>query len=258
MILGMHPTKLTQVFVFAVLSIAFLYKPLAGETRTFTSAEGVTIEAELLSVDPRERATIRRADGRLFRDVPIDFFSDADRKYIRKWQSDKQKALDTANITPDSRVRISVATSRDRDLNNYGDIDDQIIQYKPRLSFLNEEMQKTFTGVNGTLVFIGEHVLDGSVNGALYREDFKVNIPPKKKIEWDGIPFVTKYDPDWGGFKYEGYLLVVRDQKGEVVQIKASKSAWEQNYKKILKVPLNVPHDRKFESEARGYSVFSM
>ena len=90
--------------------------------RTFTSEEGVTIEAEIISVDPRDRATLRRDDGQLFRDVPIEFFSDSDRKYIRKWRQDQLNALKNAEISKESRVRITVGTGRDDDFNEYDDL----------------------------------------------------------------------------------------------------------------------------------------
>ncbi|MGB0371534.1 MAG: hypothetical protein ACPGN3_09290 [Opitutales bacterium] len=216
----------------------------------------MTIEAELISVDPRERVTLRRSDGRLFRDVPIEFFSSADRRYIRNWKAQQQAALDNANITEDSRVRVTVGTSRDSDFNDYGDIDDQVTQFKPKISFYNEELHETFTGVNGTLVFIGEHVLDRSVVGVLYKEKFEVDVPPKERIEWFGKPFMSRYDPDYGGYKYRGSLIVVKDQKGKPVQIKGSASIWEQNYRKVLRAKLKQAYGRKFESEACGYNSY--
>ncbi|MEM7672024.1 MAG: hypothetical protein AAF212_01670 [Verrucomicrobiota bacterium] len=98
--------------------------------------------------------------------MPIEFFSDQDRKFIRDWKAQQQKALDNANITANSWVRISVGTNRDSEFNDYGDIDDQ------------------------------------------------------------------------------------------VVQIKASKSTWKDNFRKILKAKLKKPYDRKFESQQLGYNSF--
>ena len=244
--------KLSVLLVFAGTWLI----PVAAATRTFASSDGTTIEAELIAVDSRDRTTIRRVDGRLFRNVPIEFFSDQDRKFIRNWKAQQQKALDNANITADSRVRISGVTNRYSEFIDYVDFDYLFVKYKPKISFYNEELEETFTGVNGTLVLIGEHVLDSSVMGVLYSQKFKIDVPPKEKIEWKGKPFMSRYDPDYGGFKYEGYLLVVRDQDGKVVQIKSSKSTWKDNFRKILKAKLKKPYDRKFESQQLGYNSF--
>ncbi|MEM9025636.1 MAG: hypothetical protein AAGB06_01740 [Verrucomicrobiota bacterium] len=246
-----------QFTLFVVLVFAGTWPvSMPGVIRTFTSSDGVTIEAELIAVDSLDRTTIRRVDGHLFREVPIEFFSDQDRKFIRNWKAEQQKALDNANITADSRVRINVGTNRDSDFNDYGDIDDQVVKYKPKISFYNEELEETFTGVNGTLVFIGEHVLDSSVMGVIYSQEFKIDVPPKEKTEWIGKPFMSRYDPDYGGFKYEGYLLVVRDQAGKLVQIKASRANWKNNFQRILKAKLKTAYDRKFESQQLGYKSY--
>ena len=151
-----------------------------------------------------ERVTIRRDDGRLFRDVPISFFSDADRKFIRKWKQDQIAALDNADIQEDSKVRVTVGTGRDSDFNNYGDIDDQIVGFKPKVSFYNEETLETFTEVDCTLVYIGEHVLNSRVYSVMNKQQFTVDLPPREKIEWFGGEFQQRYDPDYAGYKYEG------------------------------------------------------
>jgi hypothetical protein len=72
-------------FVCAFLLLAPAYAITAQELRSFTNAQGVSIQAALISVT-NGQATIRREDGGQFT-VPVTAFSQADQDYIRQWSS---------------------------------------------------------------------------------------------------------------------------------------------------------------------------
>lgn len=243
--------KIIRFLLSSLGVMGLLFSQASG--RTFTSTTGTQIEAELIHVDPLERATIRREDGRLFRDVPLEFFSVEDRNYIRDWQAQRKKEQDNANLTPDAEIRVLVGTGRDDDFNEYGDIDDRIVTYQPKVTLINEEMLLTYSDVKGTLMLIGEHVLSKKSLGVIFRETFTLDLPPGEKTEWYGKKFMSRYDPDCCGFRYEGYVLVLRDQEGKIVQTKSSKRIWEDQVKSILKAKLNKTYDRKFESEIPSF-----
>lgn len=73
-----------KVLIFLVLP--FVLTLNAGDFRKFTSEKGVAIKAELLAASD-SAVTLKRIDGVIFRDVPIERFSEYDRHYIEVWTS---------------------------------------------------------------------------------------------------------------------------------------------------------------------------
>ena len=75
------------MIVFAVL-LAVCCQGSAAEVRTWTSAEGNTIEAELITASDKE-VTIRRvSDGRRF-SLPLERLSEADRDWVASFAFSK-------------------------------------------------------------------------------------------------------------------------------------------------------------------------
>ena len=74
---------------YKVLCLLFFWVTLCSEGREFrkfTSAEGSVIRAELLAASDSV-VSLRRDDGVVFRDVPLQRFSEYDRHYIEVWIS---------------------------------------------------------------------------------------------------------------------------------------------------------------------------
>ncbi|MGJ3242329.1 MAG: hypothetical protein ACFE0O_05140 [Opitutales bacterium] len=236
-----------------LLGLLVAGSPLAAEAawRTFTDNNGRTLRAEILDTPAPDKVTIRRDDGRVFRDLNVGLFSADDQAHIRQWREERVKALDEADLTPDARLDIRVLRRRDDDLNNYGNIDDREVAYLPRVRITNEEVERTFTGVKGTLVFVGESVLDGRVYKIIDRQSFTLDLPRRETTEWTGKPFENKYDDDGTngyafGYKYEGYLLVLKNRQGQTVQLKASRSAWEKRPGPLLRASTRSAYDGDF------------
>ena len=63
-----------------------------------------------------------------------------------------------------------------------------------------------------------------------------------------GSRFTMHEDRDLGtGTKYAGFLVLVKDANGKVIAIKSSKSDFEKNYTKLLKMKKGTRFTRKFE-----------
>ncbi len=61
-----------------------------GKTRTWTAADGRTLEAELLSATP-EAVTVRRTDGQRF-DLPLSGLSEADQAWVKQRLADQARS----------------------------------------------------------------------------------------------------------------------------------------------------------------------
>ncbi len=225
--------------------------------REFTSSDGATIEATVVDASAIA-VTIRRKDGSEFKDVPLSRFSAQDRKYVRGWRDARKQAVEDADLTHDSRIRITVKKGKDDDMNNYGDIDDRVIVFEPGIVADNEEKELTFRNVQGTLVIIGSGVIEKDSYVVLSKQDFVIDLIPREQTRWEGDLFQCRYDPDYGGFDYAGYLLVLKNKAGHNVVVKASKSAWEKHPEAILKAKQLTGYDRNFRKEFQLFSTFGL
>lgn len=251
-------TILPRKLNYALPLIAFLFIcRLDAEIRPFTSSNGMTIEAELVDASD-DKVTIRRKDGMLFKDVPLSRFSDADRQYAAEWL-EKQKELEAMpDLRTDSRVRLYVLRGRDNDKNDYDDIDDRVITFEPGVAIQSEEKDISYIGVRGSLVIVGKGVINDDVYTILDAQDFQINILSRQKSTWKGSGFECRYDPDYGGFEYGGYLLVLRNREGEIVQTKASKSSWSDHPERILNAKKFVGFNSHFTKTVKLYTTFGI
>ena len=219
---------------------------IAGELRAFKSADGREMRAEIVSAT-KTAVTIRNERGTLYRDVSLDKFSPEDRAFVHQWLKEQAEKRDNAEIHRDARVRLSFSKRRDDDFNEYGDIDDRIVSLSPGVVIESLEHEVSYTGVKGTIVMIGRGVLQQDAYVILSKQDFSLDIPCRETVRWSGMGFECSYDPDYGGYEYEGYLLVLRDRSGRIVISKASKSGWERAPEALLKAEVRTGYDSSFD-----------
>ncbi|MGC6455990.1 MAG: hypothetical protein ACON39_02200 [Coraliomargaritaceae bacterium] len=217
----------------------------------------MTIEAELVEASD-DKVTIRRKDGMLFKDVPLSRFSEADREYVEGWR-EKQKELESMpDLKADSRIRLYVLRGRDDDKNDYNDIDDRVITFEPGVAIQSEEKDTSYLGVRGSLVIVGKGVINDDIYTILDAQDFEINILSRQKASWKGTAFECRYDPDYGGFEYGGYLLVLRNRAGDIVQTKASKTSWSDHPERILNAKKFVGFNSHFTKTEKLHTTFGI
>ncbi len=244
------------VFVLPLLTMTLLCR-LDGEIRSFSSSDGMTIEAELMDAS-EDKVTIRRQDGMLFKDVPLSRFSDADRRYVHSWLEEQKSLQGSPDITADSKIRLYVLRGRDDEMNDYNDIDDRVVTFEPQVVVQSEEKDISYLNVRGTLVIVGKGAIDDDVYTILDSQDFTMSILSRQKSRWEGQSFECRYDPDYGGFEYGGYLLVMRNREGEIVQSKASKSSWRDNPQRILGAKKFVGFNSDFTKQKKLFTTFGI
>ncbi|MGC6423680.1 MAG: hypothetical protein ACON4O_01690 [Lentimonas sp.] len=221
-----------------------------SEFRIMTNKDGQTIEAKVVSHDGT-RVTIETRNGTTYENVNISIFSVSDRIYFKEWAAAAQAAKDDAELKFDSKIKMFVKSSRDNDLNDKGDPDNREVEYEPAITFENEDKDLSFKDVRGTLVFIGESVLEKKEFHILYKENFTVTIPRGERVKWTGTPFKNIYD-DFAangsafGAEYEGYLIVLYDKRDKAVITKASKTKWGRYHERILKANISLGHIDNF------------
>lgn len=150
-------------------------------------------------------------------------FSAKDQAYILEWEKKRVATeiadRENAQLLLDAKLLILVKSGRDNDLNDKGDPDHREVEYEPGLTIDSREKDSRFKGVQGTLVFIGQSVLEKKEYHTLYRQDFTVDLKAGERTKWQGKGFLNVYD-DYAangsafGVEYEGYLVVLRDNQG--------------------------------------------
>jgi hypothetical protein len=229
-----------------------------AEYRVFKSDDGVELEAEMVSCKQGVSVSVRRRDGRLFKDVPWTRFSVKDRKYFADWAKAEAAKVENAELDADARIKVTVLKGQDDDFNDYGDIDDHVVQFEPRVIIDSDEKDRTFTGVSGVLVMIGQGYLRKSEYVVLKRQEFTLDLPAGEEIRWTGKPFKCSYDPDYGGYEYGGYVLVLKNRDDEIVFTKSSKTLWGRNAKDIINAKLKQGYDREFKYGEQLYTTYGL
>tara|TARA_B110000208_G_scaffold144691_2_gene174548 strand:+ start:71 stop:898 length:828 start_codon:yes stop_codon:yes gene_type:complete len=232
----------------------------ADEYRTLHNSHGNPLEAQVTAYDPTKGVSIQTRSGQKYENVGIDRFSPEDQKYFKEWQAKHIAEKDDAQLMHDSKITMFVKSSRDDDLNDKGDPDNREVEYDPAITFDNKDKDLSYQNVEGTLVFIGQSVLDKKEYHILYRQDFTVNLPSGERTRWVGKSFKNVYD-DYArngsafGAEYEGYLLVLNDKLGHPAIIKASKSHWKGCIRSILAANSRQGYSRDF-SESFKKTVY--
>ncbi|MEO0796370.1 MAG: hypothetical protein AAFX93_14465 [Verrucomicrobiota bacterium] len=224
----------------------------AGEEfRKFTSQDGREMRAKIVESGSPDKVTIQHENGTFYRDLNPEIFSFQDQRYIREWREKQRKSLDEADLSSDSRIEVRVYRGRDDDLNKYGNVDDRDVRYEPSVVIVNKELEKSYTGIQGTVVYVGQSVFDRKEFKILNRQEFTMDAPRKKETEWKGDPFQNLYDDDASnghafGYKYAGYLLVLKNRAGEVVFTKGSKGDWENAPQSLMQASLRSSYAKNF------------
>lgn len=110
-----------------------------------------------------------------------------------------------------------------------GDFDDKQQTLKPRVKLTNTDVRQNYEGHKASLMLIGESTIDAKVFKVLQRHDFNVELPVRQILDEEAPPVTTRYDTTGAkfGFKYDGWILIVKDAKGGLVLAKSTSPSLE-------------------------------
>jgi hypothetical protein len=226
---------------------------LSAEVRTFIDQNGRSLQGELVSANG-ELVTIKRSSDGLVFTVKASNFSKTDQDYfvtkgavVKPTQPPATPAnLGTATPTrpapsttsgPPMRIEVKVYSNKsDRPTNYY--FDERTARVGFKVDIKNGEQQRPFNGGKATMMAFAKNLEDSQESKVISREEFDVSLEPLKtmtqetkevKLAYDNIAY--KY-----GFKYSGYLLVVKDQTGKTVTVVGSSGTIEKSADDLLKL----------------------
>lgn len=133
-----------------------------------------------------------------------------------------------------------------------GDFDDQQQEIRPRLKLINTDTSQNYEGYKGSFIVIGQSAIDSKVFSALTRDEFTFSLPARKTVEEVTTPVTTRYDTTGAkfGYKYDGWILIIKDPSGKIVFTKATSSLHEKLPQKADTLVKGSFFDRKLQQAA--------
>jgi hypothetical protein len=152
-----------------------------------------------------------------------------------------------ASAAPPAQMEIVV--QKDKKTRYSGaDYDDKSQDFQFTVRIKNKEVNRGFERLKATLLVVGKETT-ADVFQMLDRTESEFDLPVKGEHEFDGHPVMLEFDDNKymkHGVKYEGYVVVVRDGKGEIVASKATKASWLKNLDKLETFPPKTKFSSKF------------
>ncbi|MGC4013195.1 MAG: hypothetical protein QM755_01570 [Luteolibacter sp.] len=203
--------KLNPVVVSLFLSSACA---LAGPVVTVKDKNGRSMEIEVLGVSGDKVSFNRKSDGKRF-DLPLSTF-DADS--VTQLNA---KKTEVGAAHPNYSIDVSIEKRRKKQ----GSSDFMVEQtVAAKITIKNPDANSPAPQAGIRLVYLGEDRSTGKEHSVLAIREYKIQLGAGLSDVREVDPFKTVYDSDnkgidnIGGNQYEGYLLMVLDDKGNIIQ----------------------------------------
>lgn len=241
------PGKRSARFVplIAAVVLAGLALPAFTEARTFTSTDGRTIEGEVVRVE-KETALLKLAGGRTV-NVPFRLLVDADRAYLEDWV--RQEAL---NRIP--RVDVKVESNK-RDTVVQQGYDDRRGSVQFEIEVTNEERNFTIEGAKATLVVFGDYLYEDDALLVMQKvefKDIKIAFSESKRLAAKQVRYEYDKRDYTHGVKYDGYVFVLKNSAGKVIDVSGSSERVENLQERILELKEGEYCNERYQKITRG------
>lgn len=151
-------------------------------------------------------------------------------------------------LTRENRLRVAVALNKRDKLDLRENYDDRVVFFLPKVKVTNRDIKTGYSGVKCTLAVIGRSVTEKDIFKVLSKQDFALDLPSDGFAEWDGAGFRARYDDENSarfGFKLDGYIIVLRNARNDIVYAFASSKTWLEPEHKIFTLEEHREYDRK-------------
>ncbi len=127
-----------------------------------------------------------------------------------------------------------------------GDWDDKTDRIELKVKLTNRDISLSADNLKGEIYIFAESILDRSALKLLAVQNFEFSLSARGTHERVTDEVVTTYDTTGGrfGYKYEGWLLRIRDQAGSLVLLKSSSPSLLKNAEKISTLTTGSDYDR--------------
>lgn len=246
------PLSLRPALVLSLgVSLHLFTITVPAQARNFTSVDGRSIEAEVVNVT--DTSVILSRGGGANVTVPLERLSAPDQAYLKEWAENEKK-----NHIPKVVVR---PNPNKREKKQEGAVQNEDRQGEFQFEIYLENQERTFEikGATATLVVLGLYLYTSGEGVVMQRMEFDdINILPGKNIQIQGDRVRFEYDDKdiVHGVKYDGYLFILKNAQGKVIDISGSTPRFENAADAILKLQEHEHFDAKsFQGTRRGGSI---
>lgn len=222
-------------------AFALLLAGARADERTWTLLSGRTIDAQYVKTTLNDEALLEKSDGAQI-EIPLKQLSPNDLAYISLQHPPKLKI----EFADSSKVDTMDCSDQ---IQNLPAVVQEIVQFK--VSIKREDTKDYDFGLNVEYYAVGYQYLDQDKYMLLAKgeEDFFLNEEYDRPVEFSTsrikLPMEFVMDSNHYGRKYTAYLVLVTDQRGELIASRSSKN-WLFNYReKLRKLPVGAFFDNK-------------
>ncbi|MDX2081992.1 MAG: hypothetical protein SFU53_14500 [Terrimicrobiaceae bacterium] len=124
---------------------------------------------------------------------------------------------------------VRILFSRNRSVSDVkgGSIGEKLAAFEPSVKITNGSF-RGFTGNRACVILMGEDATRKDNWRVIFRREFEFDLPASKTHEWIGEPFEQGFDRTMvkSGYDYDGYIVLIRNSDGKIVQSAATKAFW--------------------------------
>lgn len=230
------------LLLFTIAAIVAAVASGAVEYRTFTDKDGQKIQARI--IDVRGSTVKLEVEGSGIYDVPVAILSETDQTYVKEWEIAAR-----TRMTADCRFSVRFIKRRDESYDGT-DYDNQTQIFIPGVEIDNEELNTDFAKVEGVLLIIGESVFDKDYVSVIAKEKFSLSIPAGEKRAFTGTRVTNQFDDndnEMFGYPYCGYVILLKNDVGDLVYAYGSKSAWAEKGERLWDYQTGLAYDSDLE-----------
>jgi len=210
----------TAMTKLSLASALLIFSSLCGfaEPISVKDKQGRAMEIELISISNDRVKFTRVSDSKTF-EVPLSSF-DADS--TARIQA-KKSALGEAH--PTYEIDVVVDKRRKKKGDSYYMVEQTIAA---KVSIKNPAANAPAPAGKARMLYFGEEQRTGGKYSVLSTEDYDFQLAGGATHTREIAPYVTTYDSDnkgygnIGGQQYESYLLLIMDEKGNVIQFRTT------------------------------------
>ena len=237
----------------AICVLAFGVLCARAELRRWTHASGQSIEAEYVSLTLSDEVVLRNSDGNEVK-VPVKELSDEDRDYLLLQNPPEL----TIEFSDSSRVDTLESSIR---FQSNPSVTEEIIQFSLRIKQANRKDYPFELTVE--YFAIGYQYLDQDKYVLITKgkDDFVLNEENNRSVELSSkeihLPLEFTLETNHYGRKYCAYIVLITDQRGELIAYRSSKNWLFDHREALSELPVGAFFDdtctRRHASQPKLY-----
>jgi hypothetical protein len=109
--------------------------------------------------------------------------------------------------------------------------------FTPVLKIVNSSV-KDFSNVSICIIMMGQDTNNPKIWRVIMKKEVEADLPSSETFTWEGETFNQNFDKIMAksGFEYDGYIVLLKNNEGEIVKSFASKSFWTSNPESVWKL----------------------